>query len=298
MAVVAQASHVRNLAELNERIRDAESMRAGVLEQRERAEREASANRKADVYRRLQQRLRAPSAAFNLWPLGLILLGSLTPGGLAFAFSQILTGSYGFAFFLFLAVTIGAAGLLARILFVPNDAALDAMARDAHERLETARATVDRFNVELSRVDLTLRRDTEARDATLRSVQYKRELLLQENWKAMRGPEFEVFLVEAFHLLGGIVERTGGSGDQGVDLVVAIGKRRYAVQAKGYVSAVSNLAVQEAVAGMAHYRCNCSMVITNSRFTQGAIELAASNCCVLIDEDELAAFVLGTMELK
>jgi HJR/Mrr/RecB family endonuclease len=86
-------------------------------------------------------------------------------------------------------------------------------------------------------------------------------------------------------------------GDQGVDLVVDIGQRRYAIQAKGYVNSVGNSAVQEAVAGMAHYGCNCSAVITNSRFTAGAVALAESNCCVLIGEDQIPAFVLGQMQL-
>ena len=113
----------------------------------------------------------------------------------------------------------------------------------------------------------------------------------------MRGAEWEAFLADAFHLLGGIIEPTGKSGDQGVDLIVEIGARRYAIQAKGYVSSVGNSAIQEAVAGMAHYRCNCSAVITNSRFTAGAVALAESNCCLLIGEDEIPALVLGRLAL-
>ncbi|RIK88624.1 MAG: restriction endonuclease [Planctomycetota bacterium] len=124
-----------------------------------------------------------------------------------------------------------------------------------------------------------------------------RELLLRQHWTAMRGSEWEAFLAEVFHLLGGVIEATGKTGDQGVDLVVNFGQRRYAVQAKGYVNSVGNSAVQEAVAGMAHYRCNCSAVITNSRFTPGAIALAESNCCLLIGEDQIPAFVLGRLAL-
>ena len=113
----------------------------------------------------------------------------------------------------------------------------------------------------------------------------------------MRGPEWEAFLADVFHLLGGVIEATGKSGDQGVDLIVNFGHRRYAVQAKGYVSSVGNSAIQEAVAGMAHYRCNCSAVITNSSFTAGAIALAESNCCLLIGEDQIPALVLGELTL-
>jgi len=66
----------------------------------------------------------------------------------------------------------------------------------------------------------------ERRDALLKSVEFKRELLLRQNWKAMRGPEWEAFLAEAFRLLGGSVEATGATGDQGVDLIVDLGDRR------------------------------------------------------------------------
>jgi restriction system protein len=121
--------------------------------------------------------------------------------------------------------------------------------------------------------------------------------LLQKNWKAMRGPEWEDFLARVFRLLGATVEPTGTSGDQGVDLIAVMGPRCYAIQAKGYVSAVGNGAVQEAVAGMAHYRCNACAVITNSRFSTGAVALAESNRCRLIGEDEVPSLVMGNLAL-
>ena len=85
------------------------------------------------------------------------------------------------------------------------------------------------------------------------------------------------------------------TGDQGVDLVVEKGVSRYAIQAKGYHNSVGNGAVQAAVAGMAHYRCNACAVITNSRFTVSAEELALSNLCKLIGEDQIPALVLGRL---
>lgn len=287
MATINESAHVRQLAELNQRIANSEAKRSGLQQQRSQAKRAVLIAGTRHAYRRSQLALRAPSKSFNLWPMGVMLIGPMIPGFVAFA----LTLSFG----VFIAVAIVAAGLLACLMFVPDNLTLLPLARNAENELRGAQIHADRIRVELANVEHALRIDKQAREAISKSVQYKRELLLQRNWKAMRGPEWEVFLADVFYLLGAVIEPTGKSGDQGVDLVVNLGGRRYAIQAKGYVSAVGNSAVQEAVAGMAHYRCNCSAVVTNSRFTAGAIALAESNCCLLIGEDQIPAFVLGQL---
>jgi HJR/Mrr/RecB family endonuclease len=182
-------------------------------------------------------------------------------------------------------------------LFVPASKELNEIVERSASRLRTAREAGNKLQAELSDVRRLLRTDMQALNVIRQSLQFQRETLLQENWKAMRGPEWEDFLVRVFRLLGATVEPTGTSGDQGVDLIATLGPRRYAIQAKGYVSAVGNGAVQEAVAGMAHYRCNACAVITNSRFTTGAVELAESNRCRLIGEDDVPALVLGNLAL-
>lgn len=135
------------------------------------------------------------------------------------------------------------------------------------------------------------------RDQILASDRLQREQLLLENWKAMRDTEWEDFLARVFHALGAHVQTTKVVGDQGVDLIVEMNNHRIAVQARGYLNAVSNSAVQEAVAGMSHYGCNACAVFTNSRFTKSAQELAQSNDCQLIGEDEFPDFVHGKIPL-
>jgi HJR/Mrr/RecB family endonuclease len=127
------------------------------------------------------------------------------------------------------------------------------------------------------------------------SLHYRRELL-RRNWKAMRDDEWENYLLEICLALGKKAERIGRTGDQGVDLVVESGTHRIAVQAKGYFHAVSNKAVQEVYAGMTHHDCTRCAVITNSRFTKSAREIAVSTGCYLIGEDEFSDFVLGKSE--
>lgn len=247
--------------------------------------------------RQMQQAIRRPAASFDLWPVGLILVGAVFGGSVAFVFWKIVGGSYGIACVAFMMAAGVAASALAWILFVPSSQELNEFVEQLAARLRTAREAGNKLQAELSDVRRLLRTDRQSLDAIRQSQQFQRETLLQENWKAMRGPEWEDFLVRVFRLLGATVEPTGTSGDQGVDLIATVGPRRYAIQAKGYVSSVGNGAVQEAVAGMTHYRCNACAVITNSRFTTGAIELAESNRCRLISEDELPALVLGKLAL-
>ena len=247
--------------------------------------------------RQLQQAIRRPAASFDLWPLGLILVGAVFAGSVAFVFWKIVGGSSGIAFVASMIVAGVAASTLAWILFVPSSSELNGLIEQTASQLRTARDAGNRLQSELADVRRLLRTDMQSLDAIRQSLEFQRETLLQENWKAMRGPEWEDFLVRVFRLLGATVEPTGTSGDQGVDLIATMGPRRYAIQAKGYVSSVGNGAVQEAVAGMAHYRCNACAVITNSRFTTGAVELAESNRCRLIGEDDVPALVLGKLAL-
>jgi len=247
--------------------------------------------------RQLQQAIRRPAASFDLWPLGLILVGAVFAGSMAFVFWRIVGGSYGIACVAFMIAAGAMASTLAWILFVPSSKELNEFVEQSASRLLAARGAGNKLQAELSDVRRLLRTDMQSLDAIRQSLQFQRETLLQENWKAMRGPEWEDFLARVFRLLGATVEPTGTSGDQGVDLIATVGPRRYAIQAKGYVSSVGNGAVQEAVAGMAHYRCNACAVITNSRFTTGAVELAESNRCRLIGEDDVPALVLGKMAL-
>lgn len=134
--------------------------------------------------------------------------------------------------------------------------------------------------------------------AARQSVQYQAECLLHSGWRHLRGYEFEAFLARAFRLHGLHVKLLGGSGDQGVDLIVQDHGVTVAIQAKGYEHAVSNDAVQQVFTGKQYYGCGACLVITNSRFTKSAREAAARVGCGLVDGDELPALVRGQKMLR
>ena len=114
----------------------------------------------------------------------------------------------------------------------------------------------------------------------------------------MEGREFEDYVGRLLKSQGYQVSHVGAPGDLGVDLIAVNGARRYAVQVKRQRSPVSRRAVSDAVAGQAQYRCNAAMVVTSAHFTNGALELARSNRCTLVDREGLAMWVAQYQKSK
>lgn len=137
----------------------------------------------------------------------------------------------------------------------------------------------------------------ESRLVSQRGVEQRMSRLVSQKWREMRGVEFEKFLASVFRELGYEVHETKLSGDQGVDLLVCYRRQILAIQVKGYHGSVGNYAVQEVYAGMAFHKCTRCVVITNSRFTTAAVELANQVGCILVDSDSLSEMILGRLNL-
>ncbi len=86
---------------------------------------------------------------------------------------------------------------------------------------------------------------------------------------------------------GYLVEETKISQDQGADLILSRFGKKSVVQAKRYRSSVGNDAIQAVVASIKFYGAHEGMVVTNSKFTKAAIELARSNNITLVSGKEL-----------
>jgi restriction system protein len=101
------------------------------------------------------------------------------------------------------------------------------------------------------------------------------------------GKTFEQYLEVLFKRLGYKVERTKFAGDYGGDLLLRKSGVRTVVQAKRYTKSVGVRAVQEVVAARGYYDCDESLVVSNSRYTKQARELASKNDVQLWDRDML-----------
>lgn len=124
-----------------------------------------------------------------------------------------------------------------------------------------------------------------------KKIELKYRGLRIANIDVMSGVEFEQYLKRVIINKGYNVSTTSVSGDLGVDLIAVRNTEKIAIQAKRHTSKVSRRAISDAVAGMHHYGCNKAMVITNNYFSPGAITLAKSTNCILIDRDTLAKWV-------
>src|SRR5215211_69111 len=97
-----------------------------------------------------------------------------------------------------------------------------------------------------------------------------------ETVRAMSGSQFELYVAGLLRAMGHNTRVLGGSGDQGVDLIVDYFGERVAVQCKNYAKPVGNKPVQEVFAGAKHHRCQQAWVVAPAGFTNGASELARS----------------------
>ena len=124
-------------------------------------------------------------------------------------------------------------------------------------------------------------------------AKYHRALQIDELDK-LSGIGFERLAKDLFDRLGFTdVSLTPASGDQGGDLTAfSPDGKRTVIQAKRWKGSVGNAAIQEVLGALLFYDAENAIVITNSRFTDSAIALAAKDSRIrLIDRAELSVMI-------
>lgn len=104
------------------------------------------------------------------------------------------------------------------------------------------------------------------------------------------GIDFEHWCAARLEEQGWAVRVSKASGDQGVDIEAMKDGKMVAIQCKRYSQAIGNKAVQEAYAGMMHYRADAACVIGTGGYTASAIELGNSTGVLLIDAENISEF--------
>ena len=114
----------------------------------------------------------------------------------------------------------------------------------------------------------------------------------------MSGHDFEYFCASLLKASGFVSVRvTPGSGDQGVDIIAEKEGVKYAFQCKNYSHPLGNTPVQEVHAGKYFYNCDVGVVITNSSFTTGAMDLAKATGILLWDNRKIRELVTDNIDL-
>lgn len=104
--------------------------------------------------------------------------------------------------------------------------------------------------------------------------------------------EFEDFIGEVFEALGYVVERTGGSGDNGADLKMSRGPAQFVVQCKYFRKGlVGSPDVQKFLGTIHQTGSQKGFFVTTSSFSLSAEKFAASQPIELIDGPRLAEMV-------
>ncbi len=103
----------------------------------------------------------------------------------------------------------------------------------------------------------------------------------------MLGKEFELFSLRLLERFGYWGYQTADSGDYGADLIVFKDGLKIVVQTKRYSKSVGIKAIQEVLGAVKYYNADKALVITNSRFTKQAEELAAKSDVHLLDRSKL-----------
>ena len=99
---------------------------------------------------------------------------------------------------------------------------------------------------------------------------------------------FEQWVADKLKIKGWDVVVTPASGDQGIDVIARKDGVSVGIQCKLYTGAVSNTAVQEVIAGAMYHGLTKGAVLTNAKYTQSAINLAASAKVVLMSHYDLS----------
>ena len=99
--------------------------------------------------------------------------------------------------------------------------------------------------------------------------------------------DFENYCADQLRAIGWNASTTKKSGDQGSDVVAEKEGHRLVLQCKLYNHPVGNKAVQEVAAARVHEQADYAAVVTNTRYTVAAQQLASTNGVLLLHHSDL-----------
>lgn len=304
-----------DLAQLNSEIDGLEAETSQLEIEKAKLAKAASRIARRRTYLRFSQWLRKPKGAFHLWPLAVLVIGPLVFGLLLLVVASFLPGEASLSFASFIAGVLSGIVLFVALLNYPDDAALGPAIQEAEAQSQLDRSRVTDLASQSAAAKERLEKLLDERQSLAKGEKLQRAMLLQRNWKAMRGAEWEDFLVEVCRTLGAHVERVANpayvppgptrpvaAGRKTIvspanHLMVTISPRRIAVAAVAGIEPFHPAAVQQTLNELAQQSTDASAIIANTRITAGSKELAAHRRCTLIGEAEFPDFVLGKINI-
>jgi hypothetical protein len=247
--------------------------------------------------------------------LAVLAIGPLVAAVIGLVLSSLLISSWTLASLVFFVVGSSTFVLLVLLLYRPATAQLPAALAETEAKQAAESARLTQAVEVIAEVKRKLALLHGHRHESAKSDKLQRAMLLQRNWKGLRGSEWEDYVVEVCRTLGANVQRSEAAsatpaaaeaptkGPRGVmrrlptTLFVTFSPRRFAVAAVSEVNPFHAAAVRQVIDDLAQQGCEDLGILTNARITAGSKEYARSRRCTLIGEEEFPDFVLGKVGL-
>jgi DnaJ-domain-containing protein 1 len=114
-----------------------------------------------------------------------------------------------------------------------------------------------------------------------------------EDLQKLAGFEFEALIEQLFRGDGYQVIPCGGSGDEGIDLILRINQSKDVVQCKRWKSDLGSAVVREFYGSLMHAGARQGFIITTASFSASARSFAVGKPILLIDGHTLVAWIGG-----
>jgi hypothetical protein len=118
----------------------------------------------------------------------------------------------------------------------------------------------------------------------------RQQLRTLEQLQKMTGSDFEGFITSLFRKDGYSVHQCGGSGDEGIDLVIETSAAKDVVQCKRWKSDVGSPVVREFYGSLMHAGARHGFIITTASYSQSARGFAQGKPITLISGDDIIAW--------
>ena len=135
--------------------------------------------------------------------------------------------------------------------------------------------------------------ETWAQEQRRREEEARRNIRTLEDLQRLSGSDFERLIASLFTKDGYTASRRGGSGDEGIDLVLEMGTAKDVVQCKRWKADIGSPVIREFYGSMMHAGARHGFVITTALFTQSAREFVIGKPITLIDAQHLLGWING-----
>jgi restriction system protein len=131
------------------------------------------------------------------------------------------------------------------------------------------------------------RREEQRQAAERREEERRRRLRTLEGLQQLSGKEFEALIASLFRNDGYTVRECGGSGDEGIDLILQISGAKDVVQCKRWKSDIGSPIVREFYGSLMHANARHGFVITTALYSDSARAFARGKPITLISGPEI-----------